>query len=259
MDERGVNTSLFPVYDMPMRYVADSLLLMDPIDKLMSHFRHNAIRVSAALTVCFRAVRTREAIPLMLSSSACRLSAGTGIGGGDQAGTGLPYEVIRDEGRLIADFPEGGVLVMNGQAGWVDGYLIQPETMAVSLIEYLFYLAFTELLRHRGLYMVHAAALENQGRGILIPGKSGCGKTISFISLLRLGYRYLSDDHPLIRDVGAYVEVFPLPTRLTQRQARSLFSWNPSRLLISLLMPVRPNGLFRPRICIPPQWERVVG
>jgi hypothetical protein len=78
----------------------------------------------------------------------------------------------------------------------------------------LFHLALTELLRHRGFYTVHAAALEKHGRGILIPGTSGRGKTTSFISLLRSGYRYLSDDHPLIRDGGTSVQILPFPARI---------------------------------------------
>ena len=68
-----------------------------------------------------------------MSSSAHQLSSGTGAAIGDRRETGLPYEVIQDGGRLIADFHDVGVLVMDGMQGRADGYLIKPETMRSKL------------------------------------------------------------------------------------------------------------------------------
>jgi hypothetical protein len=221
--EKPLKAYLFSIYGTPIRYVAELPLLITPVNELLRHFRRDSIDESAALTMCFQAVGNRAEIPLTLSSSARRVFAGTGLAVEDRRETGLPYEMIQDEGRLIADFPNVGVLVMDGAQGRVDGYLIQPETLHANLIEYLFHLALTELLRHRGLYTIHAAALEKHGRGILIPGNSGRGKTTSFISLLRYGYRYLSDDHPLIRDVGTHVEVLPFPIKIHVTDATIAF------------------------------------
>ncbi|MBS0165592.1 MAG: hypothetical protein JSR29_05910 [Nitrospira sp.] len=137
-----------------------------------------------------------------------------GAAGEDGQETDLPYEVIRDGERLIVDFVNVGTLVVDNAQGRVDGYLINPQMMPDSLIEYLFHLALTELLRHRGLYTIHATALEKNGRGVLIPGNSGRGKTTSFISLLRSGYRYLSDDHPLLRDAGTHIDLLPFPIKI---------------------------------------------
>lgn len=221
--EQSATTYLFSLYGTPMRYIAGSSQLTGPVNELLRHFRRDSIEESAALTLCFRAVQDRADIPLTLSSSARQLSAGTGAAVGDHLETGLPYEVIQDEGRLIADFRDVGVLVMDGSHGRADGYLIKPETIHPNLIEYLFHLALTELLRHQGLYTIHAAALEKHGRGILISGNSGRGKTTSSISLLRSGYRYLSDDHPLIQDVGTHVEVVPFPTKINVTEATIAF------------------------------------
>jgi hypothetical protein len=146
--------------------------------------------------------------------SAHQLSSGTGAAVGERSATGLPYEVIHDGGRLIADFSDVGILVIDGVQGRADGYLIRPQMMPTSLIEYLFHLALIELLRHRELYTIHATALEMHGLGVLIPGNSGRGKTTSFISLLRSGYRYLSDDHPLMRDAGTHVDLLPFPIKI---------------------------------------------
>ena len=212
--EKPMSAYLFSIYGTTMRYVAESPLLALPASELLKHFRRNSIVESAALTVRFQAVRDRAEIPLTLSSFARRLFIGTGSAAEDRLETKLPYEIIQDEGRLVADFHKVGVLVMDGVRGRADGYLIQPETLHSNLIAYLFHLVLIELLRHQGIYTIHAAALEKHGRGVLIPGYSGSGKTTTFLSLLRSGYRYLSDDHPLIRDVGTHVEILPFPTNI---------------------------------------------
>lgn len=217
--EKPLWTYPYSIYGMRMRYVTGSPALVAPISELLKHFRRGTIEESAELTVCFRDVQDRTEIPLRLSSSARRLSAGTGRAVGDRRETGLPYEMIQDERRWIADFRDVGVLVMDGSHGRADGYLIKPETLHPNLIEYLFHLASTELFRYRGLYTIHAAALEKHGRGILISGNSGRGKTTSSLSLLRSGYRYLSDDQPLIQDAGTHVDVLPFPTKINVTQA----------------------------------------
>ena len=110
-----------------------------------------------------------------------------------------------------------------GSKATLKGYLINPEQLPATLIEYVFHLALIELLRRRGLYTIHATALEYHGSAVLIPGNSGRGKTTSFISLLRSGYRYLSDDHPLLHDSGAHIEVLPFPIKINVTDATVQF------------------------------------
>jgi hypothetical protein len=76
----------------------------------------------------------------------------------------------------------------------------------------------SELLRHQGLFAIHAAGVERDGDAVLILGPPGAGKTTAMLSLLWDGWRLLSDDHPLLRDGEARVEVlpFPVPARLTK-------------------------------------------
>jgi len=62
--------------------------------------------------------------------------------------------------------------------------------------------------------MIHAAALERNGRGVMIPGLSGSGKTTCCISLIRAGYRCLSDDKPFLRGNGSRIELLAFPERI---------------------------------------------
>ncbi|MEK9139903.1 MAG: hypothetical protein AAB308_02510, partial [Nitrospirota bacterium] len=212
--------------------------------ELLRHFRRDSLDESTPLALCFHAVQTRADIPLTLSPSARRLASGTGAAVGDRRETNLPYQVFDDGGRLIADFFDAGVLVIDGSQRRADGYLINPRTMPESLIEYLFHLALIELLRRQGLYTIHATALEKNGRGILIPGNSGRGKTTSFISLLRSGYRYLSDDHPLLRDAGTHVDLLPFPIKVNVTEDTVAFFPELREAPDDLLHPGFPKRAF---------------
>lgn len=82
-----------------------------------------------------------------------------------------------------------------------------------------------EALRHRGLFMLHAAALAHAGRAALFPAPSGAGKTTLTIALLRAGFSFLSDDNPLLAAAGHRVAVYAFPDRLNVTSAtRALFS-----------------------------------
>jgi hypothetical protein len=126
---------------------------------------------------------------------------------------------VQDEGRLVVDFHEQGALVIDGDRGTARGYFIHPEAMHADLRESFFHYALAELLKRRHTYTLHATALEYQSRGVLIAGNSGRGRTTALLSLLRSGYRYLSDDHPLLRDHGTHVELlaFPMTIEVTER------------------------------------------
>lgn len=123
-------------------------------------------------------------------------------------------EVKQDGDRLIADFHEQGLLMIDGSLGLVEGYFINPAAMHPEVCTSFFHFALTELLKRRDLFTIHATALDYKGRGVLIPGYSGQGKTTAFLSLLRSGFRYLSDDYPLLRDRGTHMELLAFPMKI---------------------------------------------
>ncbi|WP_455389143.1 hypothetical protein, partial [Petrachloros mirabilis] len=123
-------------------------------------------------------------------------------------------DVIQDEGRLVVDVRGQAVLVIQPERGTAHGYFLCPETMHPDLLESFFHYALAELLKRRNMFTLHATALEYHGRGLLIPGCGGCGKTTALLSLLRSGYRYLSDDHPILRDAGTRLELLAVPMKI---------------------------------------------
>ena len=67
-------------------------------------------------------------------------------------------------------------------------------------------------LREEGLFDLHAAALvDARGRGIVVAGDSGAGKTTTTLALLETGGSYVGDDRVFLRDAGDDVAVLAWP------------------------------------------------
>src|SRR3712207_4309751 len=75
----------------------------------------------------------------------------------------------------------------------------------------VFTFSLLELLRHRGLFHLHAAGLTRDGRGILLAGNTGAGKSTLTVSLVRSGWDFLSDDAVLLRAHAGGVEALAIP------------------------------------------------
>lgn len=72
-------------------------------------------------------------------------------------------------------------------------------------------LPLLELVKRRGLYPLHAAAASVDGRGLLLTGTSGAGKTTLALALARVGWDFLGDDLTLLqpREDGLAALAFP--------------------------------------------------
>jgi hypothetical protein len=127
-------------------------------------------------------------------------------------GEAPPPAASPPDARLVCELYEGSALYSPGEdrlyfqtdlgpSGFVDyprgsaRFAFRPREVDLLLVSYaLFSLALQELLKARGRYPLHAAGLSDRGRGILLPGDSGCGKTTLTLALLRGGFDFLSDD-----------------------------------------------------------------
>lgn len=204
---------LLSVHSIDIRFATNSPELLDSVEGLLRHFL-SKINSPCPMRMQFDGVDDRRDIPVQVSSEALLLYSGSGLPIGPNRQTTWLCDMYSDQGLLIADFHDEGLVVIDGASYMAQGYLVRPESMAPDIRVSFVHFAMTELLKRRGLYTFHATALEHNGKGVLIPGFSGRGKTTSFLSLLRSGYRYLSDDHPFFRLNGARVEVLPYPLKI---------------------------------------------
>lgn len=209
-----MNEYFYSIHGVGLRLTTDSPAIAGAVQVLLRHFQRETLEGPVALEILFKGVHDRAEIPVTASPSAEVLFAGSGKTAGDLLHSEWRCNLYRDGDRKIADFHEQGLLLIEDQRGRVEGYLVEPDAMHLDVRISFFHFALTELLKRQGLYTIHATALEKGGRGLLIPGASGRGKTTSCISLLRAGYRCLSDDHPLLRENGNGLEILSFPVKI---------------------------------------------
>jgi hypothetical protein len=63
-----------------------------------------------------------------------------------------------------------------------------------------FLLSFQILLRPKGRFSLHANVIVNDEAGYIIVGPAGSGKTTLMLSMVRVGWRFLSDDANMLQD-----------------------------------------------------------
>jgi len=97
--------------------------------------------------------------------------------------------------------------------GRATGYLNAPESInKVILANNIFLFVLDQLLKSRNYFPLHCSTVEKNGKGILLPGFSGSGKTTSCIALVRKGYGFLSDDRPILKcSQQGHLEILSFP------------------------------------------------
>ena len=160
------------------------------------------------LEIVMQAVDDIGEVPLGHSKSAVLIQETPGEDGK------VSCSLYRDGKEWLLDFGAAGRMFLDAEVGRVEGWLVQPGRLAPDWAGSFVQLAAIELLRTRGLYAIHGAALEKDGCGVLIVGASGAGKTTACLSLMRSGYGCLSDDHPLLHAGSPDLRLLPFPGRI---------------------------------------------
>lgn len=214
---------LYYIYGISISFSTDSLALASAVQMLICHFQRETLAEPIALEFVFREVGDKTEIPIAVSPSARVISSISGTFDGDSLGSEWKCDLHRMMAVKIANLHDRGIMLIDSQGNRVEGYLVKPDIRYPEILARFFYIALVELLKGKGLYGIHAAALEKEGIGLLIPGPSGSGKTTCSISLLRAGYRYVSDDHTLLRENDGVFEGLLFPLRLDNRLALDSF------------------------------------
>ncbi len=241
--------------------------IMEPIGRFLRYFEQPSEDDVDGLQIQFTAVRSREAIPIARPSLDQRIESHPAEGIDEDFIGAWQCDVYACDGILTVDLHRNGMLIIDYRQGIGRGYLVNPETVHPDIRVSYFHFVLTELLKRQGLYTLHATAMEKGGRGVLIPGYSGRGKTTACISLLRSGYRCLSDDHPLMRIDEGRIRLLGFPEKVdVTDQSRDFFpelgGLSPGKLHQGLIKKyfyiedVYPGGVAfscEPRVLILPQ------
>jgi hypothetical protein len=111
----------------------------------------------------------------------------------------FPLRAGRRGGTLVIG-DAAAVFVVSADGRRIDAELT-PRALAegapeIAALHLPVALAFA--LRHHGVFHLHAAALADGGRALLVPGQSGVGKTTLALALLEAGLAWLGDDSAFV-------------------------------------------------------------
>lgn len=146
-------------------------------------------------------------------------------GGGQDSGEPVRISLHASPPREV---PPGQQILFHGLIrGFADGELIRlwdgyswltidprqatlradlaPETLREpdKLANVLFFIGLTVLVRAQGLFHLHAGSVvDSEGRGTLVVGDRGAGKTTTTMALVAGGWPYLGDDALWLMDAG---------------------------------------------------------
>lgn len=112
----------------------------------------------------------------------------------------LRYYVDGD--HVAAHFPRYGQLQLDLASGQTHGKVVRAALDRYGVFEDLLAIGLSPHLRRRGLYLVHAFAAALDGKGVLLVGGIGAGKTTTGLALLDAGWQLLSNDSPVLNDSG---------------------------------------------------------
>ncbi len=195
------------IHNNDLKVSSASPMLFDPICRFLRYVSVKPASQGPILDLTCYAVSSPEEIPDVLSPHSKEVSSRTGETRGDTARSEWKCTLYVEPTKFIADYHAQGLVLVDFSTESAQVYVVRPEAMHEDIRISYFHFALVELLKRRGFYTLHATALEKDGQGILIPGCSGRGKTTAFISLLRSGYRCLSDDHPLLHENNGELEL----------------------------------------------------
>ncbi|HSE84411.1 MAG TPA: hypothetical protein VLB01_07685 [Thermodesulfobacteriota bacterium] len=187
-----------------------------------------------------------------------------------------PYITSYSYGKDLYFASEGGSIVcFNPITKDAYGFLTRGVLKDPLVLHSLIGMALAEAFKYYGIYFLHSAGLYGNGMGCLITGDGGCGKTTASLSLVREGFKYVSDDslffeeldgeifvHPLYTDFHVdqdLIKRFPEIARVTNLPIAwgAKISANISEVFQDSFIPqVKPNIIIFPRI-VPEQKSRL--
>ncbi len=159
---------------------------------------------------------------------------------------GGQIQYFEDADQLFVDFEHSARLLCTLREGLIQIAVTGSELNdAVLAAHPLLTVALVETMKRFDRFPLHAAALALGGKGVLVPGASGAGKSTTSVTLVRAGFDFLADDTVfLTRPTDhLWVEGFPDEVDVTENTVGRIPEL--SHLSGAPLLPGRDKYSFR--------------
>jgi hypothetical protein len=155
----------------------------------LAHLGPEPVRLALHVVAAEDVPRIAPGAPTLPSRGRCRVG---------RLGDDLVYCVDRQ-----------GFLRLDPDTGTASIWTTRDRTSDAGFVNGLVSIALLELASHRGFFGLHAAAVARDGIGYLLPAASGNGKTSLCLTLVREGFRYLTDDFVLLTGAAGNIRCLP--------------------------------------------------
>ena len=223
----SLSTQSFSIHGLSLNVTSNSSFILDSVQELLRYFRRpgkarrskvNFHLLEFPLTA-FRPLGAIRRKGRLLYDS--RRDDELGLSGEME----IHLRYFAWDRYFVADFGFRGVFLLDPSEGAGVGLFPDPATFHPGIFSnFVFLVGLSEILRSKELFLIHGGALEKKGKGILIPGFTGSGKTTLTLALLRQGFRFLSDDRPFLRENGKGFDLLAFPEEIdVTEETRSFF------------------------------------
>lgn len=204
-----MNTCYHDIHGTHVAITAEADTSRQLADRLLEYFHTISGPNGTILEISVHQVSGSEDLP-RVPESARLLYSSYSARTGDAPSLGAWSVYRHAEGEMVQFRGVASVSVQSpGTRAFI--HLAEPVDPENDDLLYCLHFGLVEVLKRRGLFTIHAAALERDEQGVLIAGASGQGKTTACLSLARAGYRCLADDHPFLRNDGGQIGIYAFP------------------------------------------------
>jgi len=200
---RFMHDLTFDFHGIALRLVADSSAVIGAAQFAFKPFRVDCLQGD----ILDLRVETCSSAPRSTLSTAAKLVSDTFR---TRSSVNSPWicSLYREpSGVRSAYFPDYALLRVFGREGVL--ILLRAALSDAHLICSVLRFGVFELIKTRGLFPIHGAALEKNGVGVLVAGPSSTGKTRSCLALLCNRWHCISNETAVVREREGMAEVLP--------------------------------------------------